>query len=956
LPARLRFILGACIALAQSLSCIADRPPSGTLAREDSEAHVFALCQDGRDNDGDGRVDCDDPDCDVFLVCNGGPRPDADGVDAASGADASDATATVVPCDVDEDCDPAHGVLCRDARCQVPADYTVPPAPTEYAAMGMVRPAGLAAPGAPVGTVIGTFCGVDAHEHGPNADRFEAELTYGFTFQSVELAYRYLCRFAADVSALAGERGTVFPFACRVDAVTGAVAPRLRADRWYDAIDDPTLWNLERHPSGGTEPPRPGDVIAFDVAPAGHLAIVTRVTLNDHFGLVEVLEQGLWESSHRYRLDVSAGHYSVPGARGWLRVPVIPPACAVSGRISLSEVVAGPDGRDLLVIEADATATRPTRIARLELVDERGMVRLTRDYFDPLTITLTVSLDLEASGIASGEHTLTLAVTLSDLAHPAVVPVATTRYRYVPGAGPHPYRALFAAAAVAHGVPVCLLEAVAEVASGWWQGARSPVGAVGVMGIGPGDLSAAAALGGVDAALLATDSDDGAAANIDAAAALLASWAHGGPGADGRLSPGDPAAAVESWWPAVARLGGAGLDGDYATSAFAYRVYDRLARGVPGRVLKVAGLDVAALAPLVSARPATPEELAVGDVLPGDAALDPPVAPFYLRRAAPVPAASLTPPHTCAGACATSACEATHCAPAAEVACVGGALMVRDSCGAVGDLVDPCEGGAEACAWTTCAAGRCVAFSAPDATPCGDDRACSAGQCSVPNDADGDGYYSDREPLDCVGHDDDEDIHPGHPELLDVRDNDCDGLSDVVGYTRLDRYFKVWGPEDWEHRYAATPIDLPGWVREDRWIGIYPLDICDNPNGPPASDDCTYIKNGSEVSLQGAGFVLIGLMQCTGVYADSGKHITLLLKEDSGEYGDYHQSPYFTCRRLGYLPGTATTALMPSLRALYRHRASFISGVSDNMWSVEPAEGEPQYDTHGLSLHVLDGG
>ncbi len=41
-----------------------------TLNRNDPVENTQSLCSDGKDNDGDGKIDCDDPDCKAFKLCD----------------------------------------------------------------------------------------------------------------------------------------------------------------------------------------------------------------------------------------------------------------------------------------------------------------------------------------------------------------------------------------------------------------------------------------------------------------------------------------------------------------------------------------------------------------------------------------------------------------------------------------------------------------------------------------------------------------------------------------------------------------------------------------------------------------------------------------------------------------------------------------------------------------------
>lgn len=203
--------------------------------------------------------------------------------------------------------------------------------------------------------------------------------------------------------------------------------------------------------------------------------------------------------------------------------------------------------------------------------------------------------------------------------------------------------------------------------------------------------------------------------------------------------------------------------------------------------------------------------------------------------------------------------------------------------------------------------------------------------------------------MDCAGQDNDKYIYPGASEVFDVRDNDCDGQHDEDGLIKLDRYFKPWTGSDWEHRFSSS--SLAGWELDGHWIKLYPSNICSSAQKP--KDGCTALSGGKTIELWG-GFLLVALSQCTGMLGSY--HISLVLSELSGEYGDYSVKAGFTCTRLGYIPGASVGATIPHAVQFYRHRSPFnASGKGDNMWSSDPTEGSTWYDQHESDWKVVFG-
>src|SRR5687767_10016725 len=55
----------AALLFAQAASAQVESPPVAQPAQENTPE----ACRDGRDNDGDGHLDCADPDCGLFVFC-----------------------------------------------------------------------------------------------------------------------------------------------------------------------------------------------------------------------------------------------------------------------------------------------------------------------------------------------------------------------------------------------------------------------------------------------------------------------------------------------------------------------------------------------------------------------------------------------------------------------------------------------------------------------------------------------------------------------------------------------------------------------------------------------------------------------------------------------------------------------------------------------------------------------
>ena len=225
-------------------------------------------------------------------------------------------------------------------------------------------------------------------------------------------------------------------------------------------------------------------------------------------------------------------------------------------------------------------------------------------------------------------------------------------------------------------------------------------------------------------------------------------------------------------------------------------------------------------------------------------------------------------------------------------------------------------------------------------------------------DGDSDGYGADGASSKCLcaasgsykatnkGDCDDGDFykHPGAKEVWDIRDNDCDGVADEDGLTKLNRYYRDWTTHDYEHRFATSAPS--SFMSDGHWMKVYPLNVCTNAQYKPF-DTCTVKSNGDEVIMWGGSLDRLG--ECKGI-TPAGAHLTLYLLTIGGEYSDYSGFPSYTCKPIGYVLGGNTHGNMANSVHFYRHASDFSAeGASDNMWSSDPTEGQtnvPKYGTH----------
>jgi hypothetical protein len=208
------------------------------------------------------------------------------------------------------------------------------------------------------------------------------------------------------------------------------------------------------------------------------------------------------------------------------------------------------------------------------------------------------------------------------------------------------------------------------------------------------------------------------------------------------------------------------------------------------------------------------------------------------------------------------------------------------------------------------------------------------------------GSYGATQKGDC--DDGDAYKHPGAKEVWDIRDNDCDGLADEDGLTKLNRYYKDWSSTDSEHRFATSAPSQ--FMSDGHWMKVYPLGVCTNSTYKPTDNVCTYAEGGSDIIMWGGSLTRLGECKKT---AGSGAHLTLYLLTVGSEYSSYAANSNYDCAPIGYVLGGYTHLKMSNAVEFYRHRSPFETfGVSDNMWSSVPTEGAPVYDTHNTAFWV----
>ncbi|MCA9546953.1 MAG: hypothetical protein KC613_21270, partial [Myxococcales bacterium] len=205
-------------------------------------------------------------------------------------------------------------------------------------------------------------------------------------------------------------------------------------------------------------------------------------------------------------------------------------------------------------------------------------------------------------------------------------------------------------------------------------------------------------------------------------------------------------------------------------------------------------------------------------------------------------------------------------------------------------------------------------------------------------DNDGDGHQ-DRA---CGGDDcDDNDRykHPGRREVVDVRDNDCDGRSDEGTTVTMRRFHKHWGNNDSSHKFASfQPAD---YQPDGRWVEWFEVanDFCDTRHAPEndhPDNRCISQDGGAWVQLWG-GYTLTAYAECEGVLGVN--NVVLYLPETGLEYQDYRRNGPLLCRRVAYVYGGNSHRDAIDKEQFFRHRSRFgVGEMGTNMWSVDEDE------------------
>jgi hypothetical protein len=252
--------------------------------------------------------------CGSTTTDNGSTLRGAGGANGAGGTSTGTGGAAISgpTCSSDDDCVASPGSTCAAGHCASDPDYSAGPDDATLKDMGDVGDSGGNGDPKGVGAVIATFCGINAYQNGPKLDSVvNWHGQYGLEFQCTELAYRFLCQHYQLCQKKTGAYGN--------------------AKAWYTNYQDPVLKQLQRFDNSGTEPPQPGDALVFGNGKYGHVAIVSRVDEGGATPAVGVLEQNVYNGSHRYQYTAANGHYTVKGALGWMRAPGGKAACGGCG-------------------------------------------------------------------------------------------------------------------------------------------------------------------------------------------------------------------------------------------------------------------------------------------------------------------------------------------------------------------------------------------------------------------------------------------------------------------------------------------------------------------------------------------------------------------------------------------------------------------------------------------------
>lgn len=170
--------------------------------------------------------------------------------------------------------------------------------------------------------------------------------------------------------------------------------------------------------------------------------------------------------------------------------------------------------------------------------------------------------------------------------------------------GDEDFEQMMRLAATAHGVPWCLIAAIADEESGWRQDIPPSFdGGVGIMQITGSNIEDLASQLGVSSDSLSDPTPFGAFWNIQAGALHLARSAR-----PPWVLQTEIRDVVETWWYPVVLYNGAGRDGDASTSNYPYRVYNRFL-SPPREGIPALQIDLTVFPPDQGSRPANQDEI-----------------------------------------------------------------------------------------------------------------------------------------------------------------------------------------------------------------------------------------------------------------------------------------------------------------------------------------------------------
>jgi surface antigen len=322
-----------------------------------------------------------------------------------------------IGCAADQDCTGA-GATCVKGACVEDPDFSPGLSAGDAAELGAVDPPdgfGAGGESTKIGDVIDTFCGIDAYQNGPDFNATFHSSAYGLKYQCTELSYRFVCQHYNLCQSQIQKYGN--------------------AQVWYDNHSDPVLKQLDRYPSGGTEPPRNGDIIVWNHGTYGHVAIVRSVAE----GVVQVLEQNVFNGSHFYLMSTAGGKYSIKNAVGWMRLPGSAPACSD---------VTSTDHLSAATLSAPAAGTSVTGPVALtgEATDLDGLSKVTVTFGGAKAVavcdgdctgtsqSITATVDPATLGFAPGAS-IDVAVWVKDAQKIVKGPLATRTITWQPAGG-----------------------------------------------------------------------------------------------------------------------------------------------------------------------------------------------------------------------------------------------------------------------------------------------------------------------------------------------------------------------------------------------------------------------------------------------------------------------------------------------------------------------------------------